>query len=46
MPRFLHHSGIVFAGFATGVPQAPLHGGRYDAMMGRDMPATGFSCDL
>jgi len=49
MPRFLYHSGIVFAGFATGVPQALLHGGRYDAMMaahGRDMPATGFSCDL
>ncbi|MDQ6960688.1 MAG: ATP phosphoribosyltransferase regulatory subunit [Mariprofundaceae bacterium] len=49
MPRFLYHSGIVFAGFAAGVPQALLHGGRYDAMMaahGRDMPATGFSCDL
>ena len=49
MPRFLYHNGIVFAGFATGVPWALLHGGRYDAMMaahGRDMPATGFSCDL
>jgi len=49
MPRFLYHSGIVFAGFAAGVPRALLHGGRYDAMMsahGRDMPATGFSCDL
>jgi len=49
MPRFLYHSGIVFAGFAVGTPQALLHGGRYDAMMaahGRDMPATGFSCDL
>jgi len=49
MPRFLYHSGIVFAGFAAGVPQALLHGGRYDTMMaahGRDMPATGFSCDL
>ncbi len=49
MPRFLYHSGIVFAGFAEGVPRALLHGGRYDAMMaahGRDMPATGFSCDL
>jgi len=49
MPRFLYHSGILFAGFASGVAQALLHGGRYDAMMaahGRDMPATGFSCDL
>ena len=49
MPRFLYHSGILFAGFAGNVPQALLHGGRYDAMMaahGRDMPATGFSCDL
>jgi len=49
MPRFLYHSGILFAGYAEGVAQALLHGGRYDAMMaahGRDMPATGFSCDL
>lgn len=49
MPRFLYHSGILFAGFAANVPQALLYGGRYDAMMaahGRDMPATGFSCDL
>jgi ATP phosphoribosyltransferase regulatory subunit len=49
MPRFLYHSGILFTGFADNVPQALLHGGRYDAMMaahGRDMPATGFSCDL
>ncbi|MDX8404014.1 MAG: ATP phosphoribosyltransferase regulatory subunit [Mariprofundaceae bacterium] len=49
MPRFLYHSGIVFSGFAAGVSQALLHGGRYDAMMalhGRDMPATGFSLDL
>jgi len=49
MPRFLYHSGILFAGFADGVAHALLHGGRYDAMMaahGRDMPATGFSCDL
>ncbi len=49
MPRFLYHSGILFAGYAAGVSQALLFGGRYDAMMkahGRDMPATGFSCDL
>ncbi|MDX8404945.1 MAG: ATP phosphoribosyltransferase regulatory subunit [Mariprofundus sp.] len=49
MPRFLYHSGILFAGYADGVAHALLRGGRYDAMMaahGRDMPATGFSCDL
>jgi len=49
MPRFLYHSGILFAGFSEGVSRAVLHGGRYDAMMkahGRDMAATGFSCDL
>ncbi|MDX8408977.1 MAG: ATP phosphoribosyltransferase regulatory subunit [Mariprofundales bacterium] len=49
MPRFLYHSGILFAGFASGVAYPLLHGGRYDAMVaahGRDMAATGFSCDL
>jgi len=49
MPRFLYHNGLVFAGFASGAAQALLYGGRYDEMMkqhGRDMPATGFSCDL
>ncbi|TLS67957.1 ATP phosphoribosyltransferase regulatory subunit [Mariprofundus erugo] len=49
MPRFLYHSGILFTGYADGVAHALLHGGRYDAMMsahGRDMAATGFSCDL
>ncbi|MDQ6950925.1 MAG: ATP phosphoribosyltransferase regulatory subunit [Mariprofundales bacterium] len=49
MPRFLYHSGILFAGYAAGVAYPLLHGGRYDAMVaahGRDMAATGFSCDL
>jgi len=49
IPRFLYHTGMVFAGFATGASRALLHGGRYDKMMalhGRDMPATGFSFDL
>ncbi len=49
VPHFLYHSGIVFAGYAAEAPQALLEGGRYDHMMkahGRDMPATGFSCDL
>jgi len=49
MPRFFYHSGIVFSAFSKGASQALLHGGRYDRLMrqhGRDMPATGFSCDL
>jgi ATP phosphoribosyltransferase regulatory subunit len=49
VPHFLYHSGIVFAGYAAGAPRALIDGGRYDEMMkthGRDMPATGFSCDL
>jgi ATP phosphoribosyltransferase regulatory subunit len=49
VPHFLYHSGIVFAGYAAGAPRALIDGGRYDDMMkahGRDMPATGFSCDL
>ena len=49
MPRFLYHTGMVFSGFSADAAQAMLHGGRYDEMMaahGRDMPATGFSCNL
>jgi ATP phosphoribosyltransferase regulatory subunit len=49
VPHFLYHSGIVFGGYAAEAPQALVEGGRYDHMMkahGRDMPATGFSCDL
>jgi len=49
MPRFFYHNGIVFSAFSKGASQALLHGGRYDCLMrqhGRDMPATGFSCDL
>jgi len=48
-PRFLYHSGIIFCGYAAGRANPILHGGRYDTMVaahGRDMPATGFSCDL
>ena len=48
-PRFLYHSGIIFCGYAQGAPSPLLHGGRYDTMVaahGRDLPATGFSCDL
>jgi len=48
-PRFLYHSGIIFCGYAAGKANPMLHGGRYDTMVaahGRDLPATGFSCDL
>ncbi|MDQ6964348.1 MAG: ATP phosphoribosyltransferase regulatory subunit [Mariprofundales bacterium] len=48
-PRFLYHSGIIFCGYAAGKAAPVLHGGRYDTMVaahGRDLPATGFSCDL
>ncbi|MDX8413804.1 MAG: ATP phosphoribosyltransferase regulatory subunit [Mariprofundales bacterium] len=48
-PRFLYHSGIIFCGYAAGKASPMLHGGRYDTMVaahGRDLPATGFSCDL
>ncbi len=49
VPRFFYHNGIVFSAFSESAPQALLYGGRYDSLMaqhGRDMPATGFSCDL
>ncbi|MBF0281087.1 MAG: ATP phosphoribosyltransferase regulatory subunit [Zetaproteobacteria bacterium] len=49
MPRFLYHSGVIFAGYAYGSAEVILHGGRYDDMMsahGRSMAATGFSFDL
>jgi len=49
MPRFFYHSGIVFSAFSEGAPSALLYGGRYDNLLrqhGRDMPATGFSCNL
>lgn len=44
-----YHSGIVFAAYAAGWPDAPAKGGRYDEVgraFGRARPATGFSLDL
>jgi ATP phosphoribosyltransferase regulatory subunit len=44
-----YHSGIVFAAYATGWPDALAKGGRYDEVgraFGRARPATGFSLDL
>ena len=46
---FNYESGIVFAAFAKGSPDAVARGGRYDEVgkaFGRARPATGFSLDL
>lgn len=48
--RGLHyHSGITFAAYVPGLPNAVARGGRYDHVgesFGRARPATGFSLDL
>ncbi|TDK68259.1 ATP phosphoribosyltransferase regulatory subunit [Sapientia aquatica] len=48
--RGLHyHSGVTFAAYVPGLPNAVAHGGRYDHVgesFGRARPATGFSFDL
>jgi ATP phosphoribosyltransferase regulatory subunit len=44
-----YHSGVVFAAYARGLPNAIALGGRYDevgAAFGRARPATGFTTDL
>lgn len=44
-----YHSGVVFAAYAEGQPNAIGRGGRYDEVgkaFGRARPATGFSLDL
>ncbi|HXN15528.1 MAG TPA: ATP phosphoribosyltransferase regulatory subunit [Usitatibacter sp.] len=46
---FHYESGLVFAAFAPGSPDAIARGGRYDevgASFGRARPATGFTMDL
>lgn len=46
---FNYESGITFAAFAGGAPDAVARGGRYDEVgkaFGRARPATGFSMDL
>jgi ATP phosphoribosyltransferase regulatory subunit len=46
---FNYESGLVFAAFAAGSPDAIARGGRYDevgASFGRARPATGFTMDL
>jgi ATP phosphoribosyltransferase regulatory subunit len=44
-----YHSGVVFAAYCAGLPNAVALGGRYDEVgsaFGRARPATGFSIDL
>lgn len=44
-----YHSGVVFAAYSAGLPNAIALGGRYDEVgkaFGRARPATGFSMDL
>jgi ATP phosphoribosyltransferase regulatory subunit len=44
-----YHSGVMFAAYAPGLPNALARGGRYDHVgeaFGRARPATGFSMDL
>jgi ATP phosphoribosyltransferase regulatory subunit len=44
-----YHSGVVFAAYASGRPNAIAQGGRYDEVgkaFGRARPATGFTMDL
>lgn len=46
---YQYHSGMVFAAYAKGYPNAVALGGRYDEIgkaFGRARPATGFSMDL
>ncbi|MBL0216838.1 MAG: ATP phosphoribosyltransferase regulatory subunit [Myxococcales bacterium] len=46
---FDYYTGVRFAGYAGGAPDAVLRGGRYDALIGRygrDARATGFAIDL
>jgi ATP phosphoribosyltransferase regulatory subunit len=46
---FDYYTGVRFAGYAGGAPDAVLRGGRYDELIGRygrDAHATGFAIDL
>jgi ATP phosphoribosyltransferase regulatory subunit len=46
---YQYHSGVVFAAYTPGLPNAIARGGRYDEVgkvFGRARPATGFSLDL
>ncbi|MBS1169503.1 MAG: phosphoribosyltransferase regulatory subunit [Burkholderiaceae bacterium] len=46
---YQYHSGVMFAAYVPGLPNALARGGRYDhvgEVFGRARPATGFSMDL
>lgn len=46
---YQYHSGVMFAAYVPGLPNAVARGGRYDHVgeaFGRARPATGFSMDL
>ena len=46
---YAYHSGMIFAAYTRGFPEAVARGGRYDDIgvaFGRARPATGFSIDL
>jgi ATP phosphoribosyltransferase regulatory subunit len=46
---YRYHSGVIFAAYVDGTPNAVGRGGRYDnvgAAFGRSRPATGFSLEL
>jgi ATP phosphoribosyltransferase regulatory subunit len=46
---YRYHSGVIFAAYVDGLPNAIGRGGRYDnvgAAFGRSRPATGFSLEL
>ena len=49
MHGYHYHSGVMFAAYVPGLPNALARGGRYDHVavaFGRSRPATGFSMDL
>ncbi len=49
MHGYHYHSGVMFAAYMPGLPNAVARGGRYDHVaeaFGRSRPATGFSMDL
>lgn len=49
MHGYHYHSGVMFAAYVPGLPNAVARGGRYDFVgeaFGRSRPATGFSMDL
>lgn len=49
MRGYQYHSGVMFAAYVPGLPNALARGGRYDHVgeaFGRARPATGFSMDL